>query len=165
MIEITAPFLPENKPRYLMGVGSPEDILNGVAQGIDMFDSVLPTRVARNGALFTAKGRLNIRNSMWKETLHRLILPVIAIPAAIFPRLICTIFSGRKSCWLIPWRLFIISLLCTILWPGSGNRLLRVSSRLQEDFLAGYQTTDETVRLAQKQKWLEKWERSEASRT
>ncbi len=67
MIDITTPLLPENKPRYLMGVGSPEDILNGVSQGIDMFDSVLPTRVARNGALFTTGGRLNIRNSMWKE--------------------------------------------------------------------------------------------------
>ena len=67
MIDMTAPLLPENKPRYLMGVGSPEDILNGVPRGIDMFDSVLPTRVARNGALFTATGRLNIRNAMWKE--------------------------------------------------------------------------------------------------
>jgi queuine tRNA-ribosyltransferase len=67
MLELTIPLLPADKPRYLMGVGSPEDILNGVALGIDMFDSVLPTRVARNGALFTAKGRINIRNNRWKE--------------------------------------------------------------------------------------------------
>ena len=67
MVETTAPLLPENKPRYLMGVGSPEDILNAVSRGIDMFDSVLPTRVARNGALFSDMGRLNIRNAMWKE--------------------------------------------------------------------------------------------------
>ena len=68
MIDITTPLLPADKPRYLMGVGSPEDILNGVELGIDMFDSVLPTRVARNGALFTARGRLNIRNAMWKDS-------------------------------------------------------------------------------------------------
>ena len=53
MVEETAALLPENKPRYLMGVGSPEDIVEGVARGIDIFDCALPTRVARNGALFT----------------------------------------------------------------------------------------------------------------
>ena len=56
----TAQLLPENKPRYLMGVGSPEDLFESVAVGIDMFDCVLPTRVARNGSLFTSKGRINI---------------------------------------------------------------------------------------------------------
>ncbi|MFZ2489426.1 MAG: tRNA guanosine(34) transglycosylase Tgt [Anaerolineae bacterium] len=59
----TCPQLPEDKPRYLMGVGAPEDILEAVAQGIDMFDCVLPTRIARNGALLTRTGRLNIRNA------------------------------------------------------------------------------------------------------
>ena len=53
----TASLLPDEKPRYLMGVGSPEDLVENVANGIDMFDCVLPTRVARNGALFTKKGR------------------------------------------------------------------------------------------------------------
>lgn len=62
-LEVTCPLLPAEKPRYLMGVGAPEDILESVARGIDMFDSVLPTRLARNGALFTAQGRLNIRNA------------------------------------------------------------------------------------------------------
>ena len=56
----TAQLLPENKPRYLMGVGSPEDLFESVAVGIDMFDCVLPTRVARNGSLFTSNGRINI---------------------------------------------------------------------------------------------------------
>lgn len=61
-LEHTTPFLPEDKPRYLMGVGSPEDLVNGVARGIDIFDCVLPTRVARNGAAMTRHGRLNMRN-------------------------------------------------------------------------------------------------------
>jgi queuine tRNA-ribosyltransferase len=59
----TVPFLPSGKPRYLMGVGSPEDLLEGVERGIDIFDCVLPTRLARNGALFTSQGRLNIRKA------------------------------------------------------------------------------------------------------
>ena len=54
--------LPEEKPRYLMGVGPPEDILDAVERGVDMFDCVMPTRNARNGALFTTDGRLNIKN-------------------------------------------------------------------------------------------------------
>lgn len=59
----TAPLLPQDKPRYLMGVGSPEDLLEGVRHGIDMFDCVLPTRIARNGACFVPEGRLNLRNA------------------------------------------------------------------------------------------------------
>ena len=63
MLETVTEILPANKPRYLMGVGAPEDLLDGVARGVDMFDCVLPTRIARNGALFTRAGRLNIRNT------------------------------------------------------------------------------------------------------
>lgn len=62
-LALTCPLLPADKPRYLMGVGAPEDILEAVAQGIDLFDCVLPTRIARNGALLTHAGRLNIRNA------------------------------------------------------------------------------------------------------
>jgi queuine tRNA-ribosyltransferase len=58
------PILPADKPRYLMGVGTPEDILEAVARGVDMFDCVLPTRNARNGQLFTSQGRLSIRNAV-----------------------------------------------------------------------------------------------------
>ena len=61
MLEIVTPHLPTNKPRYLMGVGSPEDLWMGVARGVDLFDCVLPTRLARNGALFTPAGRVNIK--------------------------------------------------------------------------------------------------------
>ena len=58
-----APLLPAGKPRYLMGVGTPEDLLAGVARGVDMFDCVLPTRCARNGLLFTSRGKVVIRNA------------------------------------------------------------------------------------------------------
>jgi len=65
MIDAAAPFLPPAKPRYLMGVGTPEDLVEGVARGIDMFDCVMPTRNARNGTLFTKHGKLGIRNARY----------------------------------------------------------------------------------------------------
>ncbi len=70
MLEISISNLPENKPRYLMGVGTPADIVNAVSLGVDMFDCVLPTRNARNGFVFTSRGTVNIKNSLYKsETL------------------------------------------------------------------------------------------------
>jgi queuine tRNA-ribosyltransferase len=63
----TAPRLPADRPRYLMGVGTPEDLLDGIAAGIDMFDCVMPTRNARNGWLFTSIGDIKIRNSRHKD--------------------------------------------------------------------------------------------------
>jgi len=67
VISHIAPLIPANRPRYLMGVGPPEDIFEAVGQGIDMFDCVMPTRNARNGQLFTRRGRLNIKNARYKE--------------------------------------------------------------------------------------------------
>lgn len=67
VIRDTLPFLPEDKPVYLMGVGRPEDIVEAVAHGVDMFDCVMPTRNARNGTLFTQKGRLVIKNARYAD--------------------------------------------------------------------------------------------------
>ena len=64
-VALTAPLLPKDKPRYLMGVGTPTDILDAVAEGIDLFDCVLPTRMARNGTLYTSRGRVHISNAKW----------------------------------------------------------------------------------------------------
>ena len=66
-IDYSVPYLPEDKPRYLMGVGEPIDILEGVERGVDMFDCVLPTRIARHGNVFTHKGRMNLKNAKFKE--------------------------------------------------------------------------------------------------
>ena len=63
MVEVTTPVLPVDKPRYLMGLGTPEDLVEGVARGVDMFDCVLPTRNARNGMAFTTQGRVVIKNA------------------------------------------------------------------------------------------------------
>jgi queuine tRNA-ribosyltransferase len=159
MIDIAVPLLPESRPRYLMGVGSPEDILNGVEKGIDMFDSVLPTRVARNGALYTSSGRLNIRNASWKECSS----PVDTACNCYT----CRHFSAAylhhlfRAGELLAYTLatihnltfmynFMVSVRKAI---GDGD-----FKAFKDDFLAGYRSTVEAVRLAQKQKWLEKWE-------
>jgi queuine tRNA-ribosyltransferase len=67
VLELVEPMLPAAKPRYLMGVGTPADIVEAVARGFDMFDCVLPTRNARNGQLFTREGRLSIRNARYRD--------------------------------------------------------------------------------------------------
>lgn len=67
VVHKTAPYLPENKPRYLMGVGTPEDLWECVERGMDMFDCVMPTRIARNGTALTRKGRVILKNSQYTE--------------------------------------------------------------------------------------------------
>ena len=67
IVSRTTPWLPEDRPRYLMGTGTPEDVLESVARGVDLFDCVLPTRNARNGQLLTSEGRLNIKNAQYAE--------------------------------------------------------------------------------------------------
>jgi len=66
-VEHTTQYMPEDKPRYLMGVGTPEDLIENIERGIDMFDCVMPTRNARNGTLFTSFGKLNIKGAKYKE--------------------------------------------------------------------------------------------------
>jgi queuine tRNA-ribosyltransferase len=67
MTEKVTAILPKSKPRYLMGVGTPENILESIERGIDMFDCVMPTRNARNGMVFTTQGILNIKNKKWER--------------------------------------------------------------------------------------------------
>ena len=152
----TAARLPEEKPRYLMGVGSPEDIIEGVAWGIDIFDSALPTRVARNGALFTREGRRNIRNA----TFSRMEQPIVADCGCYT----CRTFSAAylqhlfKSGELLAYRLATIHNLYFIHNLVEKIRIAITDgtfSRLREEFWSRYEPTDEQVRVSQKQKWLE----------
>jgi len=157
MIEQTAAFLPESKPRYLMGVGSPEDIVEAVARGCDIFDSALPTRVARNGALFTWQGRVNITNSAFANMEQ----PVVAgcdcytcrnFSAAYLHHL----FNAGE---LLAYRLATIhnlSFITELMAKIRGAVLNGTFVSFRKDFLANYQPTDEPTRLSQKQKWLEK---------
>lgn len=79
VVEESVPHLPEDKPRYLMGVGPPEDMLDAIERGVDMFDCAMPTRNARNGGLFTSQGRLNIKNAQYARD-FRPIDPACACP-------------------------------------------------------------------------------------
>ncbi|MBI2851769.1 MAG: tRNA guanosine(34) transglycosylase Tgt [Chloroflexi bacterium] len=155
IIKETVALLPPGKPRYLMGVGSPEDLVEGVARGIDLFDCALPTRVARNGSLFTRSGRINIRNAAYRQ-----------VEQPVDPKCDCHtcrtfsaaylhhLFNSRE---LLAYRLatlhnltFISRLMAQIrdsIMDGSFNSL-------KDEFLAGYRTTNEPVRLEQKRKWL-----------
>jgi queuine tRNA-ribosyltransferase len=157
IVEHTVDFLSEDKPRYLMGVGTPEDIVEGVARGIDIFDSALPTRIARNGALFTWSGRANIRNAIYS----RLETPVDpncdcytcrSFSAAYLHHL----FNAQE---LLSYRLatihnltFINHLLDKIKGAISDGTFIS----FRQDFLRTYRTTNEQVRLEHKQKWLRK---------
>ena len=155
MVEQTAARLPEEKPRYLMGVGSPEDIIEGVARAIDIFDSALPTRVARNGALFTWEGRRNIRNAAFS----RMEQPIVAGCGCYT----CRTFSAAylqhlfKSGELLAYRLATIHNLYFIHDLMEKIRIAITDgtfSRLREEFWSRYEPTDEQVRVSQKQKWL-----------
>jgi queuine tRNA-ribosyltransferase len=155
MIGETVAVLPAGKPRYLMGVGAPEDIIEGVARGIDIFDCALPTRVARNGALFTGHGRVNIRNAIYK-TRDAPLDPDCDCYA-------CRTFSAAylshlfRAGELLSLRLATVHNLCFI---GNLMRRIRESilggtfNNLREDFLAGYETTNEETRVEQKRRWL-----------
>jgi queuine tRNA-ribosyltransferase len=89
MIEVTVPLLPEPAPRYLMGVGKPRDIVDGVLRGVDLFDCVLPTRNARNGTLFTSEGQVNIRNARYRDD-----------PRPVDPRCSCPLCSKYSRAYL-----------------------------------------------------------------
>jgi len=155
IVEETAALLPEDKPRYLMGVGSPEDIVEGVARGIDIFDSALPTRVARNGALFTGQGRRNIRNAAFSR-LDGPFDPGCGCDT-------CRTFSAAylhhlfKSEELLGLRLATIHNLYFMrsLMDRIRNAILDGTfPAFRNDFRSSYQPTDEATRLDQKRKWL-----------
>ena len=155
IIEETVPSLPKDKPRYLMGVGSPEDIVDAVAKGIDIFDSALPTRVARNGALFSWQGRNNIRNS----TYSRMENPIDTNCGCYT----CRNFSAAylhhlfRCEELLAYRLATIhnlSFLNTLMNRIRGAIINGTFNTFRDSFLANYQPTDEEARLAQKQKRL-----------
>jgi queuine tRNA-ribosyltransferase len=80
VVSLVAPLLPENKTRYLMGVGHPQDIIHAAASGVDLFDCVLPTRMARHAVLYTMQGRVNIANAKWETHMA----PVD--PLSVFPQ-------------------------------------------------------------------------------
>jgi queuine tRNA-ribosyltransferase len=152
----TAAWLPPDKPRYLMGVGSPEDIVEAVAAGIDIFDSALPTRVARNGALYTRAGRINIANSGYRQLDAPLDAGCGCYTCRNFSAAYLHHLFNCKE--LLAYRLatihnlgFMYSLMCDIRQAILDDTF----SAFKDNFLASYRPTNENVRLEQKKKWLQ----------
>ena len=165
MVEATVALLPENKPRYLMGVGSPEDILDSVARGIDIFDSAMPTSVARKGALYTGRGRYNIQRSAYSQ-----------MEDPIDPDCdcyTCRHFSAAYLHHLFKCQELLAYRLATIHNLSFMNNLMKkirdviingTFNAFRDSFLANYQPTDEELRLAQKQKWLDARNRNQINK-
>jgi queuine tRNA-ribosyltransferase len=155
MIEETVALLPEDKPRYLMGVGSPDDIIEAVARGCDLFDSALPTRVARNGALFSWQGRYNIRNAAYSQMEQPIVPGCDCYTCRNFSvGYLHHLFSCEE---LLAYRLATIhnlSFISSLMAKIRGAILSGTFPHFKDDFLANYQTTDEETRLSQKQRWL-----------
>lgn len=153
IVDSTVSLLPEDKPRYLMGVGSPEDIVTGVSKGIDIFDSALPTRIARNGALFTRSGRINIRNAVY----HQMEEPVDACcrcytcqtfsSAYIHHLFISRELLGYKLATIH--NLYFISQLMSDIRDAIHNGSY---DAFKSTFLEAYQPVNEQIRLEQRQK-------------
>ena len=153
--------LPENKPRYLMGIGSPEDLVRSIYNGFDMFDCVLPTRIARNGSLFTKNGRLNVFNAKYKD---------IDKPIDIN----CNCYSCKnyslayvhhlfKSKELLGYRIasihnlaFLYNLMNEIQQHITNSDF----SEFTDEFLAKYKVSDPKIQQEQKSKWIKSQKRN-----
>ncbi len=114
----TAPKMPHDKPRYLMGVGTPEDLVAAVSQGVDMFDCVMPTRNARNGWLFTQYGDVKIKNASTKMIFAHLMQTAPAIPARTLPVPICTTCTESVRSWVHASTLSITCIITSSSWQA-----------------------------------------------
>ena len=158
VVDVVAPLLPAYKPRYLMGVGSPEDLVEGVARGVDLFDCVLPTRIARNGTVFTDAGRLTLTRGAMR-----------AQEAPIDPTCdcyTCTHFSAAyvhhlfKAVELLAYRLASIHNLRYMVRLAARMRraiFLGEFQALRDEFRRTYRVADEAARQQQREKRLAAW--------
>jgi queuine tRNA-ribosyltransferase len=156
MVDEVVPLLPADLPRYLMGVGSPEDLFEAVARGVDMFDCVLPTRVARNGSLFTSQGRRSIRRAQYKDMNAPVEENCDCYTCRNFPA--AYLHHLFKSDEMLGYRLasmhnlrFLVRLMERIresILDGSFSNIM-------DEFVAGYAVTDQSIRQMQKQKWID----------
>ena len=157
LVDISCSLLPWSKPRYLMGVGSPEDIVIAAGSGVDIFDSALPTRIARNGALFTNDGRIDITASRFKE-----IDRPVSDDCSCYT---CRHFNAAYLNHLFRCRDLLAYRLATIHNLFFINKLitdLRKAimdgsySQFRDTFIKRYHQTDEEARLENKREWLKK---------
>jgi queuine tRNA-ribosyltransferase len=150
-LDTTCPALPTDKPRYLMGVGTPEDIIEAVYRGVDMFDCVLPTRIARNGALLTPNGRMNMRNAQYIEDPRPVQEDCACYTCRTFSR--AYLRHLYRAGEVTALRLgtihkvhYLVKLMADIRQAIAGDRL----DDLREQFYSRYQIPDQAVRHEQR---------------
>ncbi len=156
VVDHTISSIPVNKPRYLMGVGSPEDIINGVSMGIDVFDSALPTRVARNGAFFTKTGRINIKHAQYRDQFNPIDKDCQCYTCRNYT--LAYLHHLFKCEELLAYRLATIHNLFFINGLINGIRDSIKSGdflEFKDNFINNYHTTDEESRIDQKMRGLE----------
>lgn len=153
-LAFTCPVLPWTRPRYLMGVGAPEDIVEAVHRGVDMFDSVLPTRIARNGAVLHPEGRLNLRNAV-----HATAARPIQEDCACYT---CTHFTRAYLHHLVRCREITGLRLCTLhnvefmqsLMRGIRHAIAQGTwTEFREAFHSRYRISDQSARHVQRERW------------
>ncbi len=158
---LTAGLLPDDRPRYLMGVGSPEDLVECVALGIDMFDCVLPTRIARNGALFTHEGRVNVDTARFRSVDGPVDDDCDCYTCKTFPAAyLCHLFRAKE---LLAYRLATVHNLRFVLRLVERMREAIVEGRFESfrrDFAERFTPPDEGTRRDQKRKWLKSMARA-----
>ncbi|MDQ3929701.1 MAG: tRNA guanosine(34) transglycosylase Tgt [Chloroflexota bacterium] len=163
MLEETVPLLPSDKPRYLMGVGSPEDLVECVARGIDMFDCVLPTRVARNGALLTRDGRLPIKSPRYARLQEPIEPDCDCYTCCNFTLgYLHHLFRAKE---LLAYRLNSIHnlrFLTRMLEEMRAAILAGTFNDYREEFLSRYKTSDRELAVKQRELWLQSHGRSPA---
>ncbi|MFN8443711.1 MAG: tRNA guanosine(34) transglycosylase Tgt [Caldilineaceae bacterium] len=152
-LDVTCPALPIDKPRYLMGVGAPEDIIEAVYRGIDMFDCVLPTRIARNASILTPDGRINLRNAQYAEDPRPLQEGCTCYTCQTFSR--AYLRHLYRAGEISALRLgtihnvhFMLELMCQIRQAIAEKRF----AAFRTEFLARYQISNQEVRHEQIQK-------------
>lgn len=155
MLAVSACALPPTKPRYLMGVGAPEDLFEAVGRGVDMFDCVLQTRLGRNGSLFTLSGRINIRNARFRTADDPADLECDCYTCRTFSlAYLHHLFRAEEllgyrlaSLHNVRWTIRLMENMRAAIQEGSF-------SAYRDEFLAGYTPADSTVREEQRAKWV-----------
>jgi len=153
LVKFSAALLPRDKPRYLMGVGSPEDLVRCVASGVDMFDCALPTRIARNGAVFTRLGRIDIASAIYKDSVSSVDDECDCYACSNFTLgYLNHLFKAKE---LLGLRLASIHNLRFVTRLMADVRDAIMSGTFEQfalEFLSSYQTANEEARLEQRRK-------------
>ena len=132
MIDVVEPHMPKDKPRYLMGVGTPSNIIEAVSRGVDFFDCVMPSRNGRHGKLFTWEGTVNILNEKYQIDERPVGESYQGLPGCAGASLgrISATSLRRTRCWPCGWRCSTTSISITNSWPRSARPWTRAPSRL-----------------------------------